>query len=105
MYLILAVLLDQCNSRLIYEHSMQSQVLYVVPITSILGRLALVPVGAAGTIQFSMHKETGTFPGASCDLKKGAVDCNRWWYINNWHEVGHHSMNCLMAIVKKMLTK
>ena len=53
---------------------MQSQVLYVVPITSILGRLALVPVGATGTIPFSMRKETGYFPGASCDSKKGAGD-------------------------------
>ena len=34
---------------LIYERHMQSQVLYVVPITSILGRLALVPVDETGT--------------------------------------------------------
>ena len=51
---------------------MQSQVLYVVHITSILGGLALVPVGATGTILFSMRKETGDFPGASCDSKKDA---------------------------------
>jgi hypothetical protein len=62
---------------------MQSQVLYVVPITSILGRLALVPVGNTGTIPFSMRKQTRDFSGASCDSKDGAGDGNRWWYINS----------------------
>ena len=46
---------------------MQSQVLNVVPITSILGRLGLVAVGETGTIPFSMRKETKDFPGASCE--------------------------------------
>ena len=63
---------------------MQSQVLYVVPITSILSRLGLVPVGETGTIPFSMRKETRDFPGASCDSKKDAGDGNPWWYINSW---------------------
>jgi hypothetical protein len=65
---------------------MQSQVLYVIPVTSILGRLSLVPVGDTGrTIPFSMRKETVTcdFPGASCDSKMDAGDGNRWWYINS----------------------
>ena len=62
---------------------MQSQVLYVVPITSILGRLALVPVGDTGTIPFTMHKESKDFDGASCDTKMGAGDGSRWWYINS----------------------
>ena len=58
---------------------MQSQVLYVVPITSILGRLGLVPVGETGTIPFSMRKEKRYYhdPGASCDSKKDAGDGNR----------------------------
>ena len=62
---------------------MQSQVLYVVPITSILGRLALVPVGDTGTIPFNMRKESKDFEGASCDTKRGAGDGSRWWYINS----------------------
>ena len=69
---------------MIYERRMQSQVLYVVPIASILGRLALVPVGDTGTIPFSMRKETKDFPGAACDSKKGLGDGNRWWYIKKW---------------------
>mmetsp|Transcript_21328 Transcript_21328/g.44792 ORF Transcript_21328/g.44792 Transcript_21328/m.44792 type:complete len:97 (+) Transcript_21328:369-659(+) len=76
--------LDQWDSTIIHERRMQSQVLYVVLITSILGRLGLVPVGGTGTILFSMRKETSDFPGASCDLKKDAGEGNQWWYINSW---------------------
>jgi hypothetical protein len=41
---------DQCQSTIVYEHSEQAQVLYVIPVSSILGHLPLVPVGATGTI-------------------------------------------------------
>jgi hypothetical protein len=34
------------------------QVMYVVPITSIFGGLALIPVGDTGTIPFPMLKES-----------------------------------------------
>ena len=78
----MAAWLDKCDSKIIYERRMQSQVLYVVPITSILGRLALVPVGETGTIPFSMRNERSDFPGATCDSKDGG-DGNRWWYINS----------------------
>jgi hypothetical protein len=89
-YLVLpfAAWLDKCDSKIVFERRMQSQVLYVVPITSILGRLALVPVGDTGTIPFTMRKEIKDFDGASCDTKIGAGDGSRWWYINsaamNW---------------------
>ena len=55
---------------------MQSLVLYVIPATSILGRLALVPIGETGTIPFSMHKESTDFPRAACNSKKDAGDGN-----------------------------
>ncbi len=70
--------LDQCESKILFERRMQSQVLYVVPITSILGRLALVPVGDNGTIPFTMRKESKDCDGASCDTKMGAGDGSRW---------------------------
>ena len=81
----MAAWLDKCYSKIIYERSMQSQVLYVMPFTSILGRLALVPqaVGDTGTIPFSMRNEKPDFPGAICDSKRGAGDSNGWWYINS----------------------
>ena len=74
---VMAAWLDKCDSKIIYERQMQSQVLYVVPITSILGRLALVPVGETGTIPFSMRNEISDFPGATCDSKKDDGDGNR----------------------------
>ena len=79
----MAAWLDKCDSKIIYERRKQSQVMYVVPITSILGRLALVPVGETGTIPFSMRNEISDFPGATCDSKKDGGDGNRWWYINS----------------------
>ena len=79
----MAAWLDKCDSKIIYERWMQSQVMYVVPIASILGRLALVPVGETGTIPFSMRNERSDFPGATCDSKKDGGDGNRWWYINS----------------------
>ncbi len=48
---------------------MQSLVLYVIPVTSILSRLALIPIGETGTMPFSMSKESTDFPGAACDSK------------------------------------
>jgi hypothetical protein len=68
----------------IYERRLQSQVMYVIPITSILGRLALVPVGETGPIPYSMRKEASSFPGAACDSKLKGADGNRWWYVNTF---------------------
>ncbi len=50
-----------------YKRSEQSQVLYVIPVSSILGRLPLVPLGDTGTIPFEMQKESADFLGAACD--------------------------------------
>jgi hypothetical protein len=54
--MVLAGWLAQCESTIIYERRLQSQLMYVIPITSILGRLALVPVGTCnGTIPYGME--------------------------------------------------
>ena len=37
--------MDQCQSAIVYERLEQAQVLYVIPLSSILGHLPLVPVG------------------------------------------------------------
>jgi hypothetical protein len=78
--MVLAGWLAQCESTILSERRLQSQVLYVIPITSILGRLALVPV----TIPYSMRKDASTFPGAACDSKPHGADGNRWWYVNSF---------------------
>jgi hypothetical protein len=76
--------LDNIGSKLVYERKENQQVLYVVPITSILGRLALVPAGDTGTIPYSMRSESALYPGATCDSRNGAGDGSRWWYVNTW---------------------
>ena len=53
---------DQCQSAIVYERREQAQVLYVIPVSSVLGRLPLVPVGANGTIPFAMRRESADFP-------------------------------------------
>ncbi len=68
------------------EPCMQSQVLYVVPVSSIVGRIPVVHVGETGTIPFDMSKKAEDFPDASFDYKKraGHGDGSSWWYINSW---------------------
>jgi hypothetical protein len=75
--MVLAGWLAQCESTIINERRLQSQVLYVIPITSILGRLALVPV----TILYCIRKEASAFQGAACDSQPNGVYGNRWWYV------------------------
>ena len=69
---------------MVYERRESAQVLYIVPVSSILGRLPLVPVGDTGTIPFQMLGESADFPGASCDKTQGGRDGCRWWYVNSW---------------------
>ena len=48
----------ECQSAIVYERHEQAQVLNVIPqfpLSSILGRLPLVPVGRTGTIPFEMQ--------------------------------------------------
>jgi hypothetical protein len=75
---------DACQSTIVYERRESAQVLYVVPVSSILGRLPLVPVGDTGTILFQMRGDSTGFPGASCDKTQGGRDGCRWWNVNSW---------------------
>jgi hypothetical protein len=77
---------DTCQSTIVYERSEQSQILYVIPVSSILGRLPLVPVGQTGTIPspLEMRRESADFPWAACDKTKDGSDGSRWWNVNSW---------------------
>jgi hypothetical protein len=57
--------LDQCQSAIGYERREQAQALYVIPVSFILGRLPLVPVGATATIPFASVEKRLTFPELS----------------------------------------
>ncbi len=75
--------MDACQSTIVYERRESAQVLYVIPVSSILGR-PLIPVGNTGTIPYGMRREAADFPGAYCDKTKDGKDGCRWWYVNSW---------------------
>ncbi len=58
------------QSIIVYQCSESSQVLHVIPVSSILGLLPLVPLGSTWTIPYEMQRESADFPGASCYTTK-----------------------------------
>ena len=72
------------RSRIVYERKQDSQVFYVLPVESILGKLPVVPVGDAGTIPYSMRQHAADFVDAAFDTREGAGDGSRRWYIDTW---------------------
>jgi hypothetical protein len=59
--------ITECGSKLIYELLPNKEVLYVVPVTSILGKLPVVRAGDTGTIP---HKYRSAFRlGQTADLE------------------------------------
>ena len=63
------------ETTIIYERKreIRHQVLYVVPIESILGRLPVVPIG-----------DTGIIPHAKRANFSHSGDGSRCWFVNNW---------------------
>ncbi len=45
-----------------YERKTDSQVFYVLPVESILGKLPVVPIGDTGTIPYSMRQTLSAQP-------------------------------------------
>ena len=61
------------------------QVTYMVPITRILGRLPLVPVGDHGTIPASMsNRKHQLFKHGRCDEAGRPGTGSKLYYINSW---------------------
>ena len=81
---ILCIWFDWANSKMIYKQKANQQVLYVLPIIHILGKLSLVPVGDKGTFPHSMRWESAEFPWVSCDSDLDKGDGCKWWYVNSW---------------------
>ena len=50
---------------MIYERRIGQEVFYILPVSSILGKLPVVPVGNTGTIPFSMRCSAEDFVGAA----------------------------------------
>jgi len=60
-------------------------VVYVVPITSILGRLPLVPAGDHDTIPAAMrHHKKELFEYGKCDESARPGTGSKLYYINSW---------------------
>ena len=79
-----------CGSRLIYETLPGKEVVYVLPISSVLGRLPVVRAGDMGTIP---HKyRAGLRSGAHrfdhdlarADSAPGRGDCCPMYFVNSW---------------------
>lgn len=73
----------ECGSNIVYEPNPTNPILYVLPITSILGKLSLVAAGDTGTIPFSERALRDTdFPLAFADRTDGGGDGCRLWFVN-----------------------
>ena len=60
-------------------------VIYIVPITSILGRLPLVPAGDHGTIPAAMrHRKKELFEYGQCDESRRPGTGSKLYFINSW---------------------
>ena len=80
----------KCGSKLIYETLPGKEVVYVLPITSILGRLPVVRAGDTGTIP--LRYRDGCHNGAHrynhdlarADSSARAGDRSPMYFVNSW---------------------
>jgi hypothetical protein len=59
-------------------------VLYIIPVTDILGRLALVPYGEHGTIPYDWRNLVRYYPRGECDGQNRPGSGSKLYYINSW---------------------
>ena len=63
----------------------EKQVVYIVPITSILGRLPLIPAGDHGTIPAALRgSKRDLFPLGICDEDRQPGTGSKLFYISSW---------------------
>ena len=82
--------ITKCGSKLIYKLLPEKKVVYVLPITSILGRLPIVRARDTGTIPFKYrtrcsngaHRYDITL--ASADTSPRAGDGCPMYFVNSW---------------------
>jgi len=74
----------QIGTKLVYLPSPEP-VLYVVPLSHILGKLPLVPAGDDGTIPWNMHgRKVACYPLGVCDRQGSPGSGSPLFYINSW---------------------
>ena len=75
----------KAETRRLFELDPSLPRLYVMPITSILGRVPLVRAGNTGTIPHHMRGRKGEcFPGGKADSAAGKGDGSRLYFVNSW---------------------
>ena len=74
----------QIGTKMLYAPG-PDPVVYVVPISHILGRLPLVPAGDTGTIPYSMRdRKAACYEHGLCDRAGEPGSGSRLFYINSW---------------------
>ena len=74
----------EIGTRLLYLPSPEP-VVYVVPLSHILGKLPLVPAGDSGTIPCNMHgSKASCYPKGTCDRDDAPGSGSRLFYLNTW---------------------
>ncbi len=72
------------GTKLLYQPE-PKPVVYIIPVKNILGRLALVPYGAHGTIPYDWHPlRRSHYPRGMCDAQDRPGSGSRLFYINSW---------------------
>jgi len=75
----------KAQTRRLFELDPSKPRLYVMPLTSILSKLALVRAGDTGTIPYHMRgQEARCFPGGKADTSPGKGDGSRLYFVNSW---------------------
>ena len=73
----------ESGTKLLYEP--EKPVVYIVPITSILGRLPLIPAGDHGTIPAALRgSKRDLFPLGKCDEDRQPGTGSKLFYISSW---------------------
>ena len=74
----------QIGTKMLYQPRPRSRV-WIVPVSSLLGRLPLIPAGDTGTIPHSMHGRMDMcYPGGECDNVDKPGTGSALYYINSW---------------------
>ena len=76
---------QKAETRRLFELDSSLPRLYVMPITSILGKVPLVRAGNTGTIPHHMRgRKEQCFPGGKADSAPGKGDGSRLYFVNSW---------------------
>ena len=77
--------ITKCGSRLICELLPQKEILYVIPISSILGKLPTVRAGDIGTIPYQYSGTNRLNRNiASADSAQGSANGSPMYFVNSW---------------------